>query len=56
MSLEDGDDPFSVSLPWALDRARHTMRDLDAVRTALRATARMADPSADLIEALRPKR
>jgi hypothetical protein len=52
-SLEDGDDPFAVSLLWALDRERHTMRDLDAVRAALRSTARMADPGADLIEAAR---
>lgn len=53
VSLEDGDDPFAVALLWALDRDRHTMRDLDAVRGSLRGIARMADPQADLIEAAR---
>lgn len=53
VELEDGDDPFAVALLWALDRDRHTMRDLDAVRGSLRGIARMADPQADLIEAAR---
>lgn len=50
---EEDEDPFSVALLWALDRDRHTMRDIDAVRAALRATARMASPGTDLIEAAR---
>lgn len=50
---DEDEDPFSVALLWALDRDRHTMRDLDAVRAALRTTARMAAPGTDLIEAAR---
>lgn len=53
VQLEDGDDPFAVALLWALDKERHTMRDLDAVRGSLRGIARMADRDADLIEAAR---
>lgn len=46
-------DPLEPALLWALDRERHSMRDLDAVRSVVRGTARMSAPGADLVHAAR---
>jgi len=50
---DEGVDPLEPALLWALDRERHSVRDLDAVRAAIRRTARMAAPGADLVSAAR---
>ena len=53
--VRDDEDAFGAALLWALDRERHTVRDLDAVRGALRNIARMAEPDADLVAAARAR-
>lgn len=50
---DDYEDALEASLLWSLDRERHTMRDIDAVRAVLRNTPRMRDPDADLIASAR---
>jgi len=51
--VSDDEDAFGAALLWSLDREKHTIHDLDAVRVALRGTAQMRDPDADLVAAAR---
>lgn len=51
--VAEDEDAFGAALLWSLDRERHAIQDLDAVRVALRGTAQMRDPDADLVAAAR---
>lgn len=52
-AIADDAGKFEVALAWAFEKERHTIRDIAAVQAALRSTAQMADPSADLTAAAR---
>lgn len=46
---DERDDAFEACLLWALDKDRHNVRDLDAVRGVWRNSAQMREPGDDLI-------
>lgn len=46
---DEREDAFEACLLWSLDRERHTVRDLDAVRSVWRGSAQMREPGDDLI-------
>lgn len=51
VDIEDAQSPLEAALGQAFDAKKHTLKDLDAVRSSLRKTHQWQFPEADLVEA-----